>query len=81
MRRGEEGQDSSGPTMAKGKGGMGKQPAIGGKPRQVHEAQVAIGAAPTKAHSKGKQQAIGGKKRDEPPVGMSDTTWKKQRKP
>ena len=75
---GNVGQDSGGPTQSKGKGDMGKQPAIGGKPRQVHQAQVAIGTAPkegnvwqdsgvsTKAKGKGdmaKQPAIGGKPR------------------
>ena len=63
---------SGGPIKAKC--GMGDQPATGGKSRQVHEAQVAIGAAPTKAHSKEKQLATGSKQRDEPAVGMSDTT-------
>ena len=40
-----------------------------GRFRQAHGAQVAIGAATTKAHSKGKQPAIGGKKRDQPLIG------------
>ena len=78
---GTEGQDSSGPTMAKGKGkgGKGKQPAIGGKSKQpatgsksrrVHEAQVGTGAASTQAHSQGSK---GGKGEQQPIIGKRAT--------